>query len=136
MPGTSVLDAYPGDGYVNIIGVDSYDMWPPANTSGGWEAQLNGPYGLNYWLSFAEQHGKKLSVPEWGLAADVNPAWNGHSGGDDPTYIQDMFDFFSANSANIAFEAYFNFPGNDNSLYGPNQVPASAAKYQQLWSAG
>jgi hypothetical protein len=135
MPGDSVLDAYPGDNYVNIIGVDSYDMWPPVDTSDGWQQQVNGPYGLNYWLSFAESHGKKFSVPEWGLAQNVNAAWNGHSGGDDPQYIQDMYNFFSANSSNIAFESYFNYPGNDNSLFGPNQDPNSAAEYAKLWSA-
>jgi hypothetical protein len=136
MPGTSILSAYPGNAYVNIIGVDSYDMWPPVDTSGGWQQQLNGPYGLNYWLSFAESNGKKFSVPEWGLTANTDPAWDGHSGGDDPAYIQDMYNFFSANSGNIAFESYFDFPGDDNSLLNPSQDPNSAAEYVKLWSSG
>jgi hypothetical protein len=136
MPGSSILSAYPGNAYVNIIGVDSYDMWPPVDTSGGWQQQLNGPYGLNYWLNFAESNGKKLSVPEWGLTANTDPAWDGHSGGDDPAYIEDMYNFFVANSANIAFESYFDFPGDDNSLYNPSQDPNSAAEYTHLWSSG
>jgi hypothetical protein len=134
MPGSSILSAYPGNAYVNIIGVDSYDMWPPVDTSGGWQQQLNGPYGLNYWLSFAESNGKKFSVPEWGLTQNTDPAWDGHSGGDDPAYIQDMWNFFVANSGNIAFESYFDYPGDENSLYNPSQDPNSAAEYQSLWN--
>jgi hypothetical protein len=136
MPGNSILSAYPGDAYVNIVGVDSYDMWPPVNTGGGWQQQLNGPYGLNYWMSFAKNHGKKFSVPEWGLTANVNPAWDGHAGGDDPSYIKDMYNFFAANRAYIAFESYFDFPANDNSLYSPTQDWSSAAEYATLWSHG
>jgi hypothetical protein len=35
-------EAYPGDAYVDMIGVDSYDWWPPATTASGWQSQLNG----------------------------------------------------------------------------------------------
>jgi hypothetical protein len=47
-----------------------------------------------------------------------------------------MYNFFVANSANIAFESYFDFPGDDNSLFNPSQVPNSAAEYVKLWSSG
>jgi hypothetical protein len=126
MPNATVLKAYPGNSYVNIVGVDSYDFWPPATASGGWQSQLTGSYGLNYWLNFATAHGKQFSVPEWGLEAT-----DGDGGGDDPGYISDMYNFFASNSGTIAFESYFNYPGF--SLYGPDQYPNSAAKYAQLW---
>lgn len=132
MPGDSVLSAYPGDAYVNIIGVDAYDDWPPADASGGWQQQLNGPYGLNYWLSFAKQHGKKFSVPEWGLVADAE--WGNESGYDDPGYIQDMYGFFVANSADIAFESYYDSGDVGNSIYSPDQNSDGAAEYSMLWS--
>lgn len=131
MPGASVLDAYPGDAYVNIIGVDSYDDWPPAQTAAGWEQQLNEPYGLNYWLSFAKDHGKQLSVPEWGDAPTNE--WPGESGGDDPAYIKDMYSFFAANASEIAFESYFCDAGW--CLDNPDDFPQSAAEYQSLWSS-
>ena len=129
MPGASILNAYPGNAYVNIVGVDSYDDWPPVNTSGGWQQQLNGPYGLNYWLSFAKNHGKMFSVPEWGVG-EIG-TWNGHSGGDDPSYIKDMYGFFTANSGNLEFESYFN--GGGDSIYDPTQNPSSAAEYSRLF---
>jgi hypothetical protein len=129
MPGDSVLQAYPGDQYVNVVGVDSYDAWPPANTSEGWQMQLNGPYGLNFWLDFAKAHGKLFSVPEWGVAS--GDLWPGHEGGDDPAYIKDMYGFFAANKKWIAFESYYNDVGT--SIYNPDQNPQAAAEYQKLW---
>jgi hypothetical protein len=130
MPGRNVLNAYPGDSYVNLIGVDSYDVWPPATTRGGWQHQLNEPYGLDYWLTFAMAHDKKFSVPEWGLGSEI--VWHGHGGGDDPAYIDDMDNFFLANRTELAFEAYFN--GVGGSIYDPNQNPSASAEYSSLWS--
>jgi hypothetical protein len=119
--------AYPGNSYVNIIGVDSYDWWPAATTAAGWQSQLNGKQGLNYWLTFAEAHGKPLSVPEWGNVSSGTSA-----GGDDPLFVQDMKGFFVANAAHIAYEA--NFQGEPSSTgggYGTGTtVPNSAAAYQ------
>ena len=129
MPGNSALNAYPGDRYVDIIGVDSYDAWPPATSEGGWQQQLNGPYGLNYWLAFAKAHGKKFSVPEWGEGSNID--WAGHTGGDDPVYIHDMFKFFLANSNSLAFECYFN--GTGGSIYDPNENSRASAEYLMLW---
>jgi Glycosyl hydrolase family 26 len=119
--------AYPGNDYVSVIGVDSYDSWPAATTKTGWQQQLNGPQGLNYWLKFAKAHGKLLSVPEWG-----NVATGTGSGGDDAAYVQDMRHFFAANAAEIAFEC--NFQGNQSTTgasYGPGgSVPTASAAYK------
>jgi hypothetical protein len=119
--------AYPGNGYVSMIGVDSYDSWPAATTRTGWRQQLNGPQGLDYWLKFAKAHGKLLSVPEWG-----NVATGTGSGGDDTAYVRDMRDFFAANAAEIAFEC--NFQGDQSTTgasYGPgSSVPKASAAYK------
>jgi hypothetical protein len=116
--------AYPGDAYVDSVGVDSYDMWPPATTSANWNVQLNGPQGLNYWLAFAKAHGKKFAVPEWG-----NIITGGSAGGDDPAYVNDMLGFFRANAASLAWES--NFQGtNTGGAYGTGTVvPLSSAAY-------
>jgi len=124
MPGDEVLKAYPGDAYVDYVGVDSYDFW------GTLDDQFNGAYGLNYWLKFAIAHGKRLSVPEWG----VYPG-DPHGNGDDPAYIKAMHDFFATNRKHIGYESYFNESGSfiAASLYDPDQNPLSSAVYQQLW---
>lgn len=119
--------AYPGDAYVNMIGVDSYDWWPAATTASGWQSQLNGTQGLNYWLGFAEAHGKPLSVPEWGNVGSGTSA-----GGDDAAYVQGMWSFFAANAAHLSFEA--NFQGDASSTGGSydtgTTVPSAAAAYR------
>ncbi len=118
--------AYPGNAYVNIIGVDSYDWWLPAITYAGWQKQLNGPQGLNYWLAFAKVHGKLLSVPEWG-----NLRYGETAGGDDPAYVNDMRAFFAANARYISFEANFQNPAVTGVSYMAGNVPRAAAAYRK-----
>ena len=87
MPGDSVLSAYPGNSYVNLIGVDSYDDFAarPTRARAG-RCSSTARARLNFWLNFAKAHGKLFSVPEWGVASDG--LWPGHEGGDDPAYIK------------------------------------------------
>jgi hypothetical protein len=119
--------AYPGNAYVSMIGIDSYDSWPPATTAAGWQRQLNGPQGLNYWLNFAKAHGKLLSVPEWG-----NVAIGTDAGADDAQYVNDMRAFFAANASEIAFEC--NFQGTKSTTgasYGAGtSIPKASAAYK------
>ena len=119
--------AYPGNTYVSMIGIDSYDSWPSATTAAGWQVQLNGPQGLNYWLKFAKAHGKLLSVPEWGSMATGTNA-----GGDDVKFVDDMREFFAVNASEIAFEA--NFQGTQSTTggsYGPGtSLPKASAAYK------
>jgi hypothetical protein len=125
--------AYPGNAYVNMIGVDSYDWWPPATTKAGWRSQLYGPQGLKYWLTFAEAHGKPLSVPEWGNVTSSSTAGSGAQvGGDDPRYVRTMEAFFKAHAAQISFEC--NFQGGPTSTGGSygagTAVPNASAAYR------
>ncbi len=132
--GQSVADArlaYPGDAYVDIVGVDSYDAWPGARDEVGWQAQYSGPYGLKFWADFAAAHGKKLSVGEWGNS--TGPVASGQSGGDNPFYIAKMVNFFRSQGGNLAYEAYFNesAPYFAGAIFAPTQVPAAAAQYRR-----
>ena len=95
-----VLDMYPGDDVVDVVGVHYYDSGPEKNTQALWDKYYNitfngGPWGLGTWLAFAKAHGKQLGIAEWGL-------WR--QGGlsaaqaDDPVYIDNMYRFFRANA--------------------------------------
>ena len=136
-PGDSVVDArqaYPGDAYVDVIGVDSYDMWPGATDEASWQVQYSGPYGLKFWSDFAAAHHKKFSVPEWGVYPGT--ASQGHNGGDNPFYIAKMESFFKSEGSLLAFESYFDDSASyyGGSIFGPTENPAAAAKYQALVS--
>ena len=136
-PGDSVVDArqaYPGDAYVDLIGVDSYDMWPGATDEASWQVQYSGPYGLKFWSDFAAAHHKKFSVPEWGVYPGT--ASQGHNGGDNPFYIAKMEAFFKSEGSLLAFESYFDDSASyyGGSIFGPTENPNAAAKYQALVS--
>jgi hypothetical protein len=107
--GDALVDArkaWPGKKYVDFVGIDSYDGWPPVLGKKGWNAQYAGAYGLKFWADFARRKGKRLSVPEWGLLPGT--AWQGNNGGDNAYYIRKMFWFFNQQRGNLAYEAYFN----------------------------
>ena len=92
----NLANYYPGDAYVDIIGLDVYDtQWPsmPGNAT-EWNTILTEPYGLNWLTSFAASHGKPVSLPEWGL-------WNDGSAqgsGDNATFVNEMMQWISTNN--------------------------------------
>ena len=130
----SVADAYPGDAWVDVIGVDFYDAWPAYPTQSAWDGdydatQNGGPRGIGSWLAFAQAHGKPLSLPEWGLSNDGG----GGGGADDPLFIQNIFSFLQTNAAHIAYEAYFNLQDPGFIILPAGKNPNGSAKYKSLF---
>lgn len=115
--------AYPGDAYVDFVGVDSYDHWPAATSYAVFAADHAGRQnqGMGFWADFARSHGKLLSVPEWGnrtIGQDV--------GGDNPRYVAWMKEFFVQNADLIAYESLFQADGGG---FDGGRLPRSAAAY-------
>jgi hypothetical protein len=50
--GIDPRDAYPGDAYVDVVGVNSYDGWPGATDRNTWREHYAGDYGLKFWADF------------------------------------------------------------------------------------
>ena len=125
---TDPRKAWPGKQYVDIVGIDTYDGWPPVLGRAGWNAQYGGAYGLKFWATFARSKGKRLSVPEWGLYR--GSAWAGHSGGDNAYYIAKMFGFFREQRGNLAYETYFN-DADPEHLTALSVNPRGAAEYRR-----
>ncbi|OHV48043.1 glycosyl hydrolase [Pseudofrankia sp. BMG5.36] len=140
--GGDPFSAYPGDDVVDVIGIDTYDQYPPSYDTGSFNAKCeDGPLlpGPCYVINFAQLHNKLFSVPEWGLVDKGTPAGQaGQAGGDNPFYIQQMARLFRQYRGMLAYEAYFNDsdPRNVNSsLTNPVQQPNGSAAYRSLWSA-
>lgn len=102
-----LADYYPGNSYVDLIGLDVYDVsWGSYPGAAAEFTRLETePYGLNWLASFAAQHGKPMTLPEWGLGwgdsdngAPVSDPGTETSGGDDPTFINDMAGWITANN--------------------------------------
>jgi hypothetical protein len=126
---------YPGDGYVDYIGSDTYDQsWVGScglafnnTTSAGasmcsWNT--NTLPGLDRVAAFAAAHAKPVVFPEWGLA----DRGDGHGMGDDPTFVEEMAWWIAGH--NVAFDIYFDFDvsGQVDAITDGN-FPASLAAY-------
>ncbi|MCL9759646.1 endoglucanase [Frankia sp. AiPa1] len=138
-PSHNPLDLYPGDAYVDSIGIDSYDHYPSSPTLAAFNAQANAVGGLTWLYNFARTHGKNFGVGEWGVA----PGSGVNGGGDNATYIQFMYEWLSARAGQgLLYEAYFNNcdPGNVGSnLFRPLSTACifrnsnSDSRYTSLW---
>jgi Glycosyl hydrolase family 26 len=106
----SVTAAYPGNKYVNVIGLDLYDLsWASPLTP---EVAWTNTYlpALTAAESFAQSEGVPLALCEWGTLFRSNGL------GDDPYYINNMIDWMSLPSHDVAYESYFN--GNTTAAGG------------------
>ncbi len=119
---------YPGDAYVDIIGLDFYDKWPWEKTEEKLQAHLD----------FAISHGKPVSYPEFGLADPAgctgNPDYCGK--GDNPTFIQNVFNWLdnlpNSGPGSLVYANYFN--GKSTTFqYNLNRYPNSEIKFKQLF---
>ncbi|MEM9963680.1 MAG: glycosyl hydrolase [Pseudomonadota bacterium] len=61
--------AYPGDDYVDVIGMDFYydPRWDSADPNEAWVSMVDRPYGLKWHQEFAASRGKPTSYAEWGV---------------------------------------------------------------------
>ena len=140
-------ELYPGDSYVDTIGVDYYDRkfanWGLNNSTDAKFREMasrgttSQPFGLYTWYDFAMSMKKPLSVDEWGV-------WNSaetFAGGDNDVYIRNMYNFFNSHRADmvltskgrvpaIAFENYFN---ERIHMLGTILNPKATAAYRALW---
>jgi hypothetical protein len=137
------MDYYPGDDVVDYVGVDVYDMsWADdtypypegcddacrtARQDRAWAEIHDDPRGLRFWAAFAAQHGKPLSLPEWGLWTRPD----GHGGGEDPRFIERMHAFIQ--SHDVAYQAYFEYTAYDGPHRLMEDFPQSAPVFLRLF---
>jgi hypothetical protein len=103
--GYSVTAAYPGNAYVDYIGLDAYDQsWATPQTPANAWASTTLP-DLSAAQSFAAAQGKAIAICEWGIAIRSD----GHGLGDDPLYINNMISWMHSATNNVAYESYFDY---------------------------
>ena len=134
-------DYYPGDSYVNMVALDVYDMNGAVDTdsvrfndmlegvnAGGWTAtapeSINGQsfkgYGLDWLVAFANEHGKEIGLPEWGLWASDNDG-----GGDDPYFVNQMASWIKTNATGPAIFWNYDNGADGTVLTIPNETTGS-----------
>jgi hypothetical protein len=127
-------NCYPGDAYVDIVGIDNYDHYPWSPAMAAFDATAARAEGLSWLYYFARRHGKLFSVGEWGVVP------TGDAGRENPSYIRWMVEWFAAHATHLAYEAYFTnceAGGVQSSLFdthsGCRRNPESAKMYRSLY---
>jgi len=125
--GSTVEAAYPGNAFVDYIGLDSYDQsWlTPHTRAVSWS--LTTLPALTAAANFAAAMGKPLAMTEWGLATTAK---NGF--GDDPLYIKSMIDWLANPAHNVVYESYFD-SSYDTITGGAD--PLSLAAFAATWAS-
>lgn len=128
--------AYPGDDYVDYIGLDVYDQaWGPGGSivtdpAARWQQLVNEPGGLAWQAAFAAAHHKPMSFPEWALTERAD----GHGGGDDPYFIDQMHQWIVTHD--VAYQAYFDHDASDGAhMLESGQFPNAAAEFRTDFGA-
>lgn len=121
---------YPGDAYVDSIGLDVYDsIWgnSTATPQDRWVKVQAGVYGLDWWANFATAHNKPLCFPEWGCVDKASASGGG--GGDNPLFVTSFLAWMKAN--NVRSESYFEVTAGDGDhLLEGTVFPLAAAAYK------
>jgi hypothetical protein len=121
-------DYYPGDTYVDIIGIDFYDIscstTLPGAVPASWADLEREPNGLNAFAAFARRTREPISIPEWGLETKPN--------GDDPYYIKGIANFVRTHD--VSFESYFDAGDEGILSLGPAD-PISLTAYHLEFSS-
>lgn len=131
--GGDAWKCYPGNEFVDLVGIDPYDHYPASPTATKFDEQCNDTEGLCTVIKFARQQGKKVGVGEWGVAK--LPSQGGGGGGDNPVYIEKMYETFYQGRDVMGYESYFNEANYGNALVNPRQNPRSADRYVALFGA-
>jgi hypothetical protein len=155
-PGGNLENFYPGDSYVDMVALDTYDgvgqvvssdatRWTDlvnGVNGGDWTsvvpAAINGQkfqgYGLTWLAAFGKEHNKLVGVPEWGLDTSSQEA----GGGDDAYFVTQMANWIKANATGPAI--FWNYgDGNlplDIPKYTTGNTPAATAAFKAAFGTG
>lgn len=116
-------DAYPGDAYVDIVGLDIYYRESGPISDRVWENQYLP--ALQAHREFARTHGKPVSYPEWGRAYD-----------DSSVFVDRMYSWFSSlplgGPGGLKYHSYFNERNQD---YDLQYLPKVRQRYIELFGS-
>jgi len=120
--GMNPADAYPGDAYVDVIGMDFYydPAYYSADPARAWEQMLTQRYGLAWLRDFAESRGKPSAYPEWGVTLDTSGP-----------YIQKAADWFRESGA--LYHGYWNSDAAFAGRLDAGRLPDAADSFREAF---
>lgn len=122
--GMNSENAYPGDDYVDVIGMDFYynTQWDSKNPLTAWNYFVNEAFGLQWHQDFAAAHGKPTAYAEWGVNSD----------GAGP-FIELAAKWFKDH--NVLYQNYWESNAAFAGLLEGGQYPNAAAMYKAIFGA-
>jgi hypothetical protein len=145
---------WPGDDVVDAVGVDVYDQSWAADTypipkdasdeqrlarqTRAWSNwNWGGDHGLKFWNDFAASHKRPVVIGEWGVCDRDD----GHGGGDDVYFIDQMHKYITDPKNNVIVHCYFDVNAGDGAhQLSPEKggakarFPKSAVEFIKLFS--
>lgn len=135
---------WPGSRYVDTVGMDVYDRgWPVIynpitgswfDRNAAWQAAHKALSGLE---SFAIRHGKRVSLPEWALTTG-GQAYRLSHGGDNPTFIQGIYDWIvslpAVGPGSIEYACYFNGTAPTQGSFEIDSFPKARHMLRRLFA--
>ncbi len=115
---------YPGDSYVDYIGMDVYNVnysgTAATDSDATWWTYIKTTqtYGLDWLDSFAAAHGKPISIPEWGTGRKIDGT---NRSRDSALFIRNMADWIR--NHNVYYHSYFHYPAGDGHWQLGSDVP-------------
>ena len=123
--GMNPEDAYPGDKYVDVIGMDFYwdaqKSWSITDPVKAWNYFVNEKYGLQWHQDFAAAHNKPTAYSEWGVNTNNSAA-----------FIKLAAQWFDDH--NVLYQNYWNSNSNFQGKLSDNQYPDSGAAYKEAFA--
>ena len=118
-----VVKAYPGDAYVDIVGMDFY--WKPEYVGNdpvrAFEIIRDHRVGLRWLEEFATARGKRTAYSEWGVRGDnAGP------------FIRLLHEWIKANP-NVLYANYWNHDADYPGLLSTNRWPRTGAAFKQAF---
>jgi beta-mannanase len=123
--GIDPATAYPGDDYVDIVGMDFY--WSPdyqgSDPLAAFAAISQTTYGLQWLEDFAAAHGKPTAYSEWGIDSD-NAA----------LYLEEVKAWFE--SHDVVYQSYWDVVSDKTVAVSDGSTPNSTEAFQELFGSG
>ncbi|PWC29417.1 glycosyl hydrolase [Teichococcus aestuarii] len=115
--------AYPGDGYVDIVGMDFYwnTQFADRDPAKAWNNVVNQKYGLKWHQDFADAHGKPTAYSEWGVMTDAASP-----------FVKAAKAWFD--SHDVVYHAYWDSNSSFPGKISDNSDPTTGATFRSMFS--
>ena len=121
--GDPITNSYPGDAYVDVMGMDFYyglnNQTNAPDPDAAFQEMLSN--GLTEIAGMATSHGKPLAFPEWGVNQD-----------NFGNYVKDVFDWCRAQSC--LYATYWDSDGGYPGMLSDGSYPETGAMFRHLWN--